>query len=167
MNKVRGKATHGKVKPFFYNYLLNGGWSWQLRHPLKTLDSLYRLFRAACQRAIWGWADMDIYSLDTHLAMILPPMLRRLATGNSYSPFIQIGGVDVTCEGAEEELYGALLESCAQAFDNYLYERSLTALPDNGTDDEWEHHWETERQATMGVQIALKLLADNFPLLWD
>lgn len=54
-----------KIRAFFYNIL---------EHP----EDLQQWIKHAYQRVTRGWSDRDVWSLDWHLAEILPPMLRRL-----------------------------------------------------------------------------------------
>lgn len=156
---TKARIDHGRVKPFFYNrfFETEGWWKYYRHHPLEPFRMLYDLVTSAWHRAKWGWDTTDTWSLDTHLATILPPMLRNLRNGVSYSSYIRVAG-KVYEAGEDGELYMAMLESCAQALETYAFVRQdMWPLPDT----------EYERQAYIAAQLALVMIAENFGTLWD
>jgi len=52
----------------------------------------YKVVKWFLQRGYRGWADCDVWSLDTHLNDILPGMIRSLIHGNSYPAELSYGG---------------------------------------------------------------------------
>lgn len=149
---------HGNIRPFFYNRYIsveNGFW-WLITHPFSTCRDIFGCLRAAWHRGVWGYDFSDVWSLDAHLALVLPVQLRVLRNGVSYSPYIRMGGKTYWSDGPE--LWHAMLEFCAVAFEQYYrMHHEMYPFP---TIDEME-------QATLVVQIALCLLAENYPGLWD
>ena len=63
-----------------------------LTHPLKFVRQCGRNLKMAYMRARYGWCNYDAWDFDAWFCSVAPPMLRKLAEGDSYpdQPFNSI-----------------------------------------------------------------------------
>lgn len=107
------------------------------------------------QRAKRGWADSDMWSADYYLASIIPPMLRKLAVGNSYPG---LPPYDTAKKWAK---------ACNQAADDIeaFYEQDKKDFPKTKkAQDKYFNDMKIAQERTLR---GMKFVSDNFFDLWD
>lgn len=55
-----------------------------LTHPLKFVRQFGRNIKQAYKRIRYGWCNYDAWDFDSWFCSVVPPMLKKLAEGNSY-----------------------------------------------------------------------------------
>ena len=62
-----------------------GGWSWYC-YLWQCIKDSPRVVKAMYQRATRGWADCDVWNIDSWFQGVVPDMLRRLADTKHGTP---------------------------------------------------------------------------------
>jgi hypothetical protein len=138
----------------------NNYWGHDLRHWLRGIKNFFRWVKWSWQRAFRGWADCDVWSVDSYLSEIIPPMIERL---NRITH-----GYPADLEGGEKK-WGEILTKIQQGFEASRRIRNL---------DNWEKDtpWSDEdvksfKQADdkdfERMNEGLELFKEHFFSLWD
>lgn len=135
-----------------------------LTHPWEILREWKRQIRWGYQRVFRGWDDRAVWSLNYHLAEIIPPILKKLKEDKVGIPMFCFEGLpyedentysysDESMEIADER-WNAILDEMIVGFEIYnkLWE---------------EPSYEKEREEYKKVERALDLLKEHFESLWD
>jgi hypothetical protein len=95
--------------------------------PWALVSVLLREVRAVVRRGLRGWDDSDVWSLDYHLAAILPSMLRHLNQTKHGTPVWCLdpdptnpSGYDTTSDRGHQR-FAAWLERKASAFEEWTH----------------------------------------------
>jgi len=131
--------------------------------PWTLVRDLLSEARAILRRGLRGWDDSDVWSLDSHLAAILPPMLRHLNHTKHGTPLwcfdgelTVLGHPDAAAQQEAHQRFSTWLEQKAVAFETWT---QLVATLAPTTDPRWEE-----------VRAAfhdLFCVAGHFESLWD
>jgi hypothetical protein len=149
----------GVTKSVDLNDLLNSlpPWTWrsELRYRIRRLRprELRREIRWGIQRWRRGYSDCDVWSIDHHLARIIPPMMRQLSTILHGAPGYLIDEYG-SPEAAEAE-WRRILEAVAVGFEAWAI--IFDEYPTDDRLDELNKKWEEGSQ----------LLVKHFGAFWD
>ena len=134
-----------------------------LTHPWIIFDSIWREVRFAWQRAVRGWDDKAIWSIDVYLSGQIPQLVRRLkeVTHGTPTEMFEEGDWDEekyeykegTLEIAAAKWNG-VLDEIAEGFEEYY----ALSVGYNCSQEAWE----SEK-----FLRAFDLLKEHFPSLWD
>lgn len=84
--------------------------NWRIKNiPDNIVEIFYYYPKSLLQRAFRGWADRDIWSLDSHLLIILPQMIEHLKKHSHGYP-----GVD---EASTPEKWNNILDQMIEGFE--------------------------------------------------
>lgn len=137
-----------------------------LTHPWEILRYWKRQTKFAWQRVFRGWDDRAVWSLNYHLAEIIPPILKKLKEDKVGIPMFCFEGIEETTfengsigytdENMEiaEKRWNAILDEMITGFERY------NTLSDVSS-------YEEEREEYKKVERALELLKLHFESLWD
>jgi len=133
-----------------------------LTHPWEILREWKRQIKWAWQRVFRGWDDRAVWSLNYHLAEIIPSILKKLKEDKVGIPMFCFEGLeygenyDYNDESMKiaEERWNAILDEMITGFEIY---NKLWEILD----------YEKEREEYKKVERALELLKIHFESLWD
>ena len=103
------------------------GWRYYIRHPLKYISDCIRSFKWVHQRALRGFADVDLYNMDHWMICVLAPMFDRLAKTHCGYPGEESGFTD--------ETWTAYLEEISQHIRNASEDQTAQT---NEFNDDWD-----------------------------
>lgn len=131
------------------------------------------------QRAQRGYADCDVWSLDSYLALVITNSVEQLKnTGHSYpcnleDPYgVVYYGYDsefnyTVPEQERVQIWKQELEKISSAFKLYLELTEDIRFPLNGTSEEIRAHFEEQEQKAKNNKQNMHLLIHHFGSLWD
>ena len=135
--------------------ILHYGWRYYVRHPWQIIEDIYVWLKSFYQRGMRGYADYDIWNMDTYLAEILAPMFRKLEKEHY--------GYPGESRGIPDEEWTEILGIIAKGFEEYL---SLDDLQLMDTFNKEKAQLDFEHKMSR-VNISLQLLSRYYTELWD
>lgn len=119
------------------------------------------------QRGKRGWADCDVWDIDSYLSSIIPPMVRKIKDGFGCPQEFY----DKTCINDECKKWHDILEEIAQGFEAEEQIKSLSRCfkwlktPEGLYDQELEK--EKDKQLAEKYERGMELFSKYFMNLWD
>jgi len=117
-----------------------------------------------------GWADRDVWSMDSYAAKLIAEMSRALRNSPtagypcrcaSVSPALQIHAHGTSEDHDCLQRWNGALDSIASGLEEYA---SREGVRDGETHDQWRQRQEDAVEAGRG---ALRMMADELPDMWD
>jgi len=105
-----------------YGFHLNASYKYYLRHPIEFLSQIGMCLKFTYQRVVRGWDDSVIWSIDYHIAEMLPLWVRALKERSRGIPLDFFDDPNATEQTDEEEAtaqkrYHKMLEEIAEGFE--------------------------------------------------
>ncbi len=135
-------------------------WGHNLRCWLNGVKYFFRWGRWSWQRAFRGWADCDVWSIDSYLSEVIPPMIERLNGITHGYPADLYGG---------EKKWGEILTKIQQGFEASSRIRNLDNWDKDSpwTEEDVERFKQADDRDLERMNDGLELFKEHFLSLWD
>jgi len=152
-----------KFHPDFYNDM-DRLFAWRYA-PLRWAQFVWRTPRELkwlWQRMTRGWADSDVWGMNSHLARVIPEMLLHLKENKMGSPAFIFADF-MMADDIGHEKWSSMLQEMADGFKAYeeLHELDPNDFPTKEALLAKEEEIEAKRKKGMG------LFVEHFHSLWD
>jgi hypothetical protein len=126
---------------------------------------MFRRIKYAYQRIKRGYSDEDCWSIDSHLAEIIPPMIRKLKTGFGCPADVWDG----EAKNNECHKWYDIIEEIAQGFEAYQELKNYKSYKWVKEGSGYTHKFDEEKNKLLTEKYdkGMALFVKHFMDLWD